>query len=339
MQTTGASTGRTAEHFEPTERVALGKTSATVSRLGFGGTPFGNLFRATDEGQLRAAVDLAWDAGLRYFDTAPQYGGGLAEIRLGKALRGRPRDDYAVSSKIGKLLVPTADGKAPAGIFEHGLAMDLAFDYTADGVKRSIEASLTRTGLDRLDVVLIHDVNRKYHGEARWEKYAEARDGACKALERLRAEGVIKAYGPALNDVDVNLKFLAEADIDCIMLPGRYTLLDRSAEPDLLAGCATRGVSVLIAGAFDSGILVTGAKPGATYDYRPAAPEIMARVALLEQACAHHGVPLAAAALQFPLRHPAVASVVTGMSSPAEVDANLSFMRTPVPEGLWRELA
>ena len=322
------------------EIVRLGRTNLTVTRLGVGGTPLGNLFREEEDGRLASALERAWASGLRYFDTAPQYGSGLSERRLGNMLAKKPRDSFVLSTKVGKLLVPSSSGRPPAGIFANGLPFDIAYDYSFDGTLRSISESLDRLGLSRIDIVLIHDVNRKYHGESGvWQRFAEARDGACRALRRLREEGVIGAYGSATKDLDVNLRYLAETDIDCIMQPARYTLLDRSAGEELFPRCVEKGVSVLIAGAFDSGILATGPVAGATYDYQPAPADVLVRAGRMEAACASHGVPLAAAALQFPLSHPAVASVVTGVRSAAEVDANLALMRTPIPDELRRTLA
>jgi D-threo-aldose 1-dehydrogenase len=323
--------------IDPASRVPLGRSAVRVSRLGFGSTGLGGLFRASSDDDARAAIDAAWDAGLRHYDTAPQYGSGLAERRVGLGLRGRPRDAFVVSTKIGKLLRPT--DKAPAGLFVGAPPCEIVYDYSYDGTMRSLEASLTRLRLDRVDVLLIHDVNRKYHGARVMERLEEALDGACRALAKLRDEGVIGAFGPALNEVDVNLEFARRAPIDCIMLPARYTLLDQSARRELLPLCAEKHISVMIAAPFDSGILATGAVEGATYNYQPATPDILDRVARIERICREHGVPLAAAALQFPLRHPAVASVVTGMRAADEVAQNVGLMRTEIPDALWDALA
>lgn len=324
--------------FDPAEAVPLGRTGLRVSRLGVGGTPFGNLFRPISDEDLAAAFETAWEKGLRYFDTAPQYGGGLSEQRLGALLRTKPRSSYVLSTKVGKLLRPTTDGRAPDGIFAHGLPQELVLDYTYDGTMRSIEASLKRSGHDRFDIVLIHDVDRRYHGDAVWEAYEIARTGACRALAKLRDEGVIAGFGPACRETDVDIRFAREVEIDCLMLPTRYTLLDQSGADELLPLCEARGIGVLLAGAFDSGILATGPVPGATYKYAAADPAMMARVARMDDLCRAAGVPLAAAALQFPFRHPTVASVVTGMANRAEVEANTRLMATPIPETLWPEL-
>ncbi|HEX2113266.1 MAG TPA: aldo/keto reductase [Alphaproteobacteria bacterium] len=323
--------------IDPIARVPLGRTKVRVSRLGFGSTGLGGLFRASSDADAKATIDAAWDAGLRHYDTAPQYGSGLAETRVGAGLRARPRDEFVLSTKIGKLL--RAVDRAPEGIFVGAPPFEIAYDYSYDGTLRSLEESLKRIGLDRVDVLLIHDVNRKYHGARVMERLDEALAGACKALGRLRDEGVIGAFGPALNEVDVNIEFVRRAPIDCIMLPARYTLLDQSAGKELLPLCAREKISVMIAAPFDSGILATGAVEGATYNYQPATPEILDRVARIERICREHAVPLAAAALQFPLRHPAVANVVTGMRAPEEVAQNLTLMRTDICDALWIALA
>jgi D-threo-aldose 1-dehydrogenase len=325
--------------IEPTATVPLGRTAIKVCRLGFGSAPLGGLLRETSESDAAEAVLAAFEAGLTYFDTAPQYGGGLAERRLGQALRARPRESFVLSSKVGKLVKLSGSGEiATTGPFVGAPVHEIVYDYSYDGALRSVEASLQRLATDRVDILLIHDVNRKYHGERVMERFEEARAGACKALRRLREEGVIGAFGSALNEVDVSLRFVREADVDCIMLPQRYTLLDRSAEAELLPLCADRGVSVLLAGPFDSGILATGSARGGTYNYQPATPEVMQKVKRFESLCARFDVPLRAAALRFPLRHPAVASVVTGMRSRREVEENVAAMRVTIPEAFWSAL-
>jgi D-threo-aldose 1-dehydrogenase len=324
--------------LDPTALRPVGRTDLAVSGLGFGTTALGNIMRATPADTAMAAVDAAWTAGLRFFDSAPQYGQGLAEERLGAALAARPRDGYTVSTKVGKLLRPTADGHVPEGLFIGGNPFEITFDYSYDATMRSLDASLARLRLDRVDILLIHDVNRRYHGDRVHERLDDALKGAVPALKKLRSEGVIKAFGPAFNDIDILMRFVTEADVDCLMLPRGYSLLNHDAAPDLLPQCVRRGISVLIASPFESGILATGAVPGATYLYAAADAEIMARVRRLEALCGRYGVPLAAAALQFTARHPAVASVVTGMRSADEVAANLELMRTPIPAALWTAL-
>lgn len=324
--------------LDPTELRPIGRTSLTVSRLGFGTTALGNIMRTTPAEEAMAAVEAASANGLRYFDSAPQYGQGLAEERLGAALAGQPRTNYTLSTKVGKILTPTSDGRAPAGIFVDGNAFEITFDYSYDATLRSLDASLKRLKTDRVDILLIHDVNRRYHGDRVHERLDQALKGAVPALKKLRSEGVIKAFGPAFNDIDILMRFVTEADVDCLMLPRGYSLLSHDAAPELLPECLRRKISVLIASPFESGILATGAVPGATYLYAPADEKVMAQVRRLEAVCTRHGVSLAAVALQFPARHPAVASVVTGMRSAQEVADNLKLMRTPIPAGLWTAL-
>lgn len=321
--------------IEPTAKARLGGTQVEVCRLGFGAAPLGGLFRATPERQAHDAVAAALAAGLSYFDCAPQYGGGLAEMRLGAALRAAPRDRITLSSKIGKIVVPREGAPAQTVGFVGAPAHDIAYDYSHDGVMRSLEASLARLGLMRVDVLLIHDVNRKYHGDRVHARLEEALGGACQALAELRRAGAIGAFGPATKDVDIACAFVERAEVDCVMVPARLTLLDRSAGDALLPLCARRGVSVLAAAPFDSGILATGAVPGATYDYQPASAAMLARVRAIEVLCEDFGIPLAAAALQFPLRFPQVASVVTGMRDASEVVANLALLRRPIPDAFW----
>jgi D-threo-aldose 1-dehydrogenase len=322
--------------IDPTAMVRLGRTKLQVCRLGFGSAPLGGLLRETPQHDARAAVDAAFEAGLRSFDTAPQYGGGLAERRLGAALQERPRDAFTLSTKIGKLVLENAS--APASAFVGAPPHEIVYDYGYDGVRRSLDASLARLGTDRVDILFIHDVNRKYHGDRVFERLDEAVSGACRALTALRDQGVIGAFGPATKDLDIACAFLARADIDCLMLPARYTLLDQSALDALIPAAVERGVSVITAAPFDSGILATGAVPGATYDYQPAGDDILARTRAIEAVCRDYAVPLAAAALQFPLRHPAVTSVVVGMRAPAEVSADLALARHPIPDAFWEAM-
>lgn len=323
---------------EATATRPVGRTGIAVSALGFGTTAIAGIMRETPAAEAANAVAAAWEAGLRYYDTAPQYGAGLAEERLGAALQGKPRSSYVLSSKIGKLLVP-ASAPAAGGLFQGGLPNDIVYDYTYDGTLRSIEASLARLKLDRIDIVYIHDVNRRYHGEGVHERYKEAMGGAVKALQQLRREGVIRAFGPGLNDIDILLGFIREAEIDCLMLPRGYSLLNQGAAAEVMPECVRRNISVMVASPFESGILATGAVPGATYLYQAADAEMMARVARIESLCREHAVPLAAAALQYAARHPAVASVVVGVRSGDEVRRNIELMSLPIPSELWSALA
>lgn len=318
-------------------RRILGRGNLSLTSLGLGGAPLGNLYQAVDEAEAERVVDAAWQGGIRYFDTAPLYGSGLSERRMGRALARRPRGEYVLSSKVGWLIGPGS------GLRDDGLYVDLdggsrRCDYSYDGTLRSLEASLSRLGLEYIDIVYIHDLDTAGHGAALAERYSEALNGAYRALARLREEGVIGAIGLGVNEWQVCDRLLADADPDCFLLAGRYSLLDQSALASLLPACARRGVGVVVGGAFNSGILATGAVSGARYDYKPATAEIMARTARIEVMCRRHDVPLAAAALQFPSFHPAVISVVPGARSAVEIAANLALFERAIPPALWQEL-
>lgn len=293
--------------------------------LGFGAASIGNLFSAITDEQARAAVDAAWESGVRLFDTAPHYGLGLSERRLGAALR--DRTGYVLSTKVGRRLVP-ADPAPDTEGFDVVSGLRRVWDFSRDGVRRSLEESLVRLGTDHVDVALIHDPD-DHEEQALAEAYP--------ALAELRSQGVVKAIGVGMNQWRIPARFVAETDIDVVMLAGRYTLLDQSGLP-LLDACAERGVRVLAAGVFNSGLLAT-AEPAGTFDYRPAPAELVERARRLAKVCERHGVTLPQAAMAFPLRHPAVASVVLGARSAAEVRENAALRAVPVPEELWAELA
>ncbi|MFI6387800.1 aldo/keto reductase [Nonomuraea sp. NPDC050540] len=292
--------------------------------FGLGGAPLGNLFTAVTDEQARATVDAAWEAGVRLFDTAPHYGLGLSERRLGAALAGR--DGYVLSTKVGRRLVPADPVRDDEG-FDVVAAERRVWDFSRDGVRRSLEESLVRLGLDHVDVALIHDPDA-HAGQALAEAYP--------ALEELRAQGVVKAIGLGMNQWQVPARFVRDTDIDVVMLAGRYTLLDRSGLP-LLEACAAKGVKVLAAGVFNSGMLATD-EPGGTFDYQPASAPLLERARLLAEVCRRHGVTLPQAAMAFPARHPAVATVVLGARSADEVRRNAALWAEPVPEELWAEL-
>jgi D-threo-aldose 1-dehydrogenase len=323
--------------FEPSSTRRIGQRDLAVSLLGVGTAPFGSLAPDAGDHATREAFASMHAAGLRYFDTAPFYGTGLAEHRLGMCLRDVDRRELAISTKIGRLLTPQGGGAAP-GAHAGRYPFEIAFDYSYDGTMRSLEYSLQRLGTNAVDIVLIHDVNRRWQGDLVEQRYAEAMGGAHRALSDLRAAGVIKAFGVGVNDWSILLRFAADGDFDCFMLAGRYTLLDHTALDVFLPDCLRRQISVLMAAPFNSGILATGATPGATYFYQEAAPEIVERTRSIESICARHGVPLPAAALQFPMAHPAVASVVTGMRSAREVAENVAHCRARIPDAFWQEL-
>ncbi len=324
--------------------MALSETLRTRLRQspGLGGAPLGNLFRALSDRTAIALVRYAHAAGARYFDTAPHYGHGRSERRVGDALRDFPRDDYLLSTKVGRLLEPRAD--APGD--QHGYIDTLPFvqryDYTAKGVRRSLADSLQRLGLARIDLVYVHDIDRATHGEAHPRRLADALEGGFPALATLKAEGTIGGYGLGVNDVAICREVLRHADLDVILLAGRYTLADQSALPELLPECHRRGVIIVLGGPFNSGILATGARPpdGSVphFNYAPAPRAVVEHVAAIERVCGQFAVPLPAAALQFPLGHPAVTCVLPGARSAAEFDENLRHARYPIPARFWRAL-
>lgn len=325
---------------DPTARASLGRSSVAVTRFGFGTMTIGGFQAPMDDAAAHAVLAAAWDAGIRFFDTAPQYGCGMAEERLGAFLATRDRTDAVVATKVGKRLAPLGSGGERQHLFPGGHDREMVFDYSHDGTLRIIEESLQRLRLDTLDLVLIHDITRHFHGEAGVHARAdEAMAGAVRGLRRLKSEGVIRAWGTGLKDVDIAARFVRETDMDCALVPGRMTLLDQSCLDGLTEACASRGASIIAAAAFDSGILATGAVPGSIYGYKPADDAMLDRVRRIEAVCAAHCVPLQAAALQFPLIAPAVAGLLVSMRSVEELRQNLLWMRHPIPPALWRDLA
>lgn len=305
--------------------------------LALGGAPLGNLYAPLAEEEALATVSRAWALGVRYFDTAPHYGQGLSEQRLGRALAGRARDDFVLSTKVGRLLVPDAAVPREQAGYVGTLAFRTQIDYSADGALRSIEDSLRRLQLARLDVAYIHDIDVRSHGCEQPRRFREAMEGAYRALERLRGEGVLRAIGVGVNEWEVCRDALAHGDFDCFMLAGRYTLLDQSAQA-LLPACAARGVRLVLAGAYNSGILASGAVADARYDYAPADAALLARVRHIEAVCADFGVPLRAAALQFVQAAPGLAALVVGSRTPAEIEDSVHMLRFPIPSAFWAAL-
>lgn len=301
-----------------------------VTPLGLGCAQLGNLYRAMSDETAAGIVDTAWAQGIRYFDTAPHYGLGLSERRLGAALAGRPRDEYVLSTKVGRLLVdnPGGAGERDTEGFDVPAAFTRRRDYTRDGVLRSLESSLARLGLDRIDIAFVHDPE---------DHVEEALAGALPALVELREQGVLRGIGLGMNFDDVLAGFVRRADVDVVMIAGRYTLLEQPALDDLLPLCEKRGVSVMAAGVFNSGILASP-RPGRTYNYSDAPPELAGRANRIAEVCARYGVTLPEAAIALPAAHPAVASVVLGASSPAQVEANAARAAVRVPAELWTDL-
>jgi D-threo-aldose 1-dehydrogenase len=319
-------------------RNKIGRTGLTVSAIGFGGAPLGDLYTRLDEATAQATVAAALGAGITYFDTAPLYGHGLSEHRLGAGLRHVARDRVVLSTKVGRWMDTRGGGGDLSG-YAGGLPHRAVFDYSFDGALRSVEQSLLRLGTDRIDVLLIHDVDAWTHGVGTVERrFAEAMDGAYRALARLRAEGVVKAIGIGVNEAEMCVRFAQAGDFDTVMLAGRYSLLEQPALETFLPMAAEKGIAVLLAGVFNSGILATGAVAGARYNYQAAPPDILDRVARIETVCRAHGVQLRHAAMAFPLGHPAVASIVLGAVAPEEVERNVAAFSHPIPPALWSDL-
>lgn len=306
----------------------LGALPRPATLLGLGGGPLGGLFRPVAEDEAEAAVERAWDLGIRYFDVAPLYGHGRSERVVGRVLQGKPRDEFVLSTKVGRLLRPDAAGQASDFVDVGGLGP--VFDFSADGVTRSLAESLERLGLDRVDVALLHDPEQHLD---------QALTKAIPALARLRAEGVVRAIGVGTNSTTTLVRFAREAEIDCALLANRYTLLDRSAETEALPLCAERGIAVVAGGVFNSGLLADPDAVGATYDYRPATDDLRCRARQLARVCAEHGVALASAAMRFPLRSAVVVAVVVGARSADEVEANVEAFDAAIPPELWEALA
>ncbi len=311
------------------------------TRLGFGTAPLGNMYRNIPEQEALDTVEAAWKQGIRYFDAAPMYGAGLAEIRLGTALQQHRRDDYVLSTKVGRLILDEREDTTQrdlgekGGLFEHGLPNKIVYDYTADGTLRAIEASLARLKTDRLDIVWIHDPARDFHGEGWRDVFDIAMNGAAKALTRLREEGVISAWGLGVNRVEPCEMALQQADPDGFLIAGRYTLLDHAdALRTLMPASTARGLGIVVGGPYNSGILAGGTH----YEYQLATPEILARVDALRAVCAEFNVDIRAAALQFSLAHPAVAAVIPGASQPSRIAENLALVDAEIPAAFWQAL-
>lgn len=320
---------------EGTRLRRLGRVDLELTPVGLGGAPLGNLGAAMPDEQAADLVASAWEDGVRYFDTAPAYGNGLSELRFGRALEARPRDAFVLSTKVGCSLTP---GEPEPGPWIDPAPYRMTFDYSYDGALRQLEASLERLRTDHVEIVYIHDVDVAHHGASQPQRFAEAMNGSYRALAELREQGVVRAIGVGVNEADVCMAAAQAGDFDCFLLAGRYTLLEQGAIADLLPLCSERNIAVVMGGVFNSGILATGAREGAQYNYSAAGPEILARVARIEGICERFGVPLGAAAAQFPLGHPAITSVVLGARRRRQQAANQRFMTHPIPDALWSAL-
>lgn len=320
----------------PLRRRPLGRTGLELTEIGFGAGPLGGFYGEVTSADAAAAVEAAWSAGIRYFDAAPLYGHGRAELRLGHVLREKPRDEYVLSTKVGRFFEPAPDG---AGIKPGGLPFRPVQDYSRDGALRSLEQSLLRLGVSRVDIALIHDVDAHSQGseEAAEAAFAEALRGAYPALVELKRAGAVRAIGIGLNQVAWARRWLREADLDCVMIAGRYTLLNREAAPALLPDCHRRGIGVLAAGAFNGGLLARGPGPEPRFNYRPAPADVLGRLDALTAAARSAGTDLKAAAIRFVLDHPAVTSLVTGAASAGEVTENVAALRADIPQAFWDE--
>ncbi|WP_144377152.1 aldo/keto reductase [Mesorhizobium amorphae] len=311
----------------------IGKTALEVTEISFGGASLGNLYQAIPNKDAEAVLDAAWNSGIRYFDTAPHYGFGLSERRFGDFLRDKPRDGYALSTKVGRLLKPAPEHEVPNLGFFNPLPFKLEYDYSYDGIMRSVEFSYARLGLNRIDILYVHDIGVYTHGiELTKVHLGQLLGGGMKALEELKSGGVISAYGLGVNEVEICVEVMRRAPLDCILLAGRYSLLDRSAEAELLPLCHQSGTTLVIGGVFNSGILATGAKPGSHFDYGPASPEILSKVSAMETIAEEAGYPLAAAALQFPLHEKAVSTVLIGTAKASSLTRNVDLLKIKVPE-------
>lgn len=313
------------------------------SRLGFGAAPLGNMFRDIPEDEARATVEAAWTDGIRYYDNAPFYGAGLAEIRMGDALADKPRDQYVISTKVGRYIldeiedVSARDQGEKAGVFSHGLPNKVVNDYSHDGTLRSIEQSLERLKTDHIEIAFVHDLAQDFWGDRWLEKFEEARNGAFKALDRLRDEGVIKAWGLGVNKVEP-IELLLELDEprpDAFLLAGRYTLLDHDrALQRVMPMVAERGLGVVVGGPYSSGALVGGPN----FEYAPIKPDMAQKIAKIKAIADRHGVSMKAAGLQFSLANPAVAAVIPGASQPSRIAEDSAALKEVVPADFWREL-
>jgi D-threo-aldose 1-dehydrogenase len=323
-------------------RRRVGKTRLEVTTLGLGGAPMGGFRANLSDAEAVGITDTAYELGIRYFDTSPFYGYGRSELRMGAGLREKPRDDYVLSTKIGRIMHALKPGeKLPADFRENGLpGFAPVFDYTYDGVMRSLEHSHFRLGISRIDIALIHDVDFWTIKDRAIldQRFKTAMDSGFKALDELRRAGVIGAIGVGINESDTSLRFIQAGDFDCMLLAGRYTLLEQGGLEAFLPECVKRNVSVILGGPYNSGILTGGVKADTTHDYVQAPAPLIEKARKIEAVCARHGVELGAAAMQFPLFHPALCAVIPGALAASEVKQNVERLSVKIPTELWSEL-
>lgn len=311
------------------------RASLTLTKLGLGCAQLGGLYQPMAEEEAFALVDAAWDLGIRYFDTAPYYGFTLSERRLGAALRARARSEYVISTKVGRVMLPDASVKPGECGWSAPLPYRPHYDYSHDGVMRSYEESLTRLGLDRVEILYVHDIGRVTHGERHEQTWKQlTQGGGLRALQRLRAEGAIDAFGLGVNEWEVVAAAMDECALDCVLLAGRYTLLEQASLEPLLNRCAREGTAVVIGGPFNSGVLAGNNK----FNYEDAPREVLERVKAIAAICREFGVPVPAAALQFPMAHPAVVSCIPGAHDTAQLRQNAAWFAQPLPAALWEAL-
>jgi D-threo-aldose 1-dehydrogenase len=320
----------------------LGNGGLTFTQLGCGTAPLGNLYYAISDDEAHATLEAAWDAGMRYFDTAPQYGLGNSERRLGRFLRSKDRASYVLSTKVGRLLaLSTPEERLGIGKWHDVPSRREVYDYSYDGVMRSVEFSLERTGLDRFDILYAHDLDVFTHGsEAKRDHYIDMlfNDGGYRAMLAMRDQGVVKAFGAGVNEWQAARMLAARGDMDLFLLAGRYTLLEQEPLESFLPMCVERGIGIALGGVFNSGILATGPVEGAWYNYNPAPPEILERTRRLENVCKRYGVRLIDAALRFPLAHPAIVSILVGAKLPHEARSAPELLTATIPPALWDDL-
>ncbi|MSS73364.1 MAG: aldo/keto reductase [Candidatus Latescibacteria bacterium] len=329
--------------MQPDTRRRLGRSSVEVTQFGLGGAAFGNIHSVVSEPSVAGAIEAAYAAGVRYFDTAPLYGHGRSEVRLGAGLARYDRDEVVISTKVGYALEPRTPDRMPKSAFVDPLPFEPVFNYSRDAILRSFEESLRRLKTDRVDILLIHDPDEGVTLQPGVDPYAkshfrEVMAQAYPALDELRAQGVVRAIGLGMNQWQMLCDFAVAGNFDCFLLAGRYTLLEQASLHQLLPLCEEKQISIILGGPYNSGILATGAVANAYYNYAQATPEILERTRRIEAVCARHRVALQAAALQFPFGHPTVASVIPGARSAAELQANIGFFEQEIPADFWAEL-
>ena len=321
--------------MDVTQHRILPRGGLSLPCIGMGCAPLGGLYQPVSDAQARSTLDGAWEAGVRFFDTAPYYGYTQSEHRLGAALRERPRNEFVISTKVGRLMRPDASVRPGDDGFAAPLPFRPQYDYTYDGILRSHDDSLQRLGLERIDIVFVHDIGSVTHGEHDQQYWRQLLDGGgFRALDQLRSSGQVKAVGLGVNECEIVQRAMGEFDLDCTLLAGRYTLLEQASLSPLLDLCVQRGNAIVIGGPFNSGVLAGNGK----FNYADAPDAILQRVAQLDAICREFHVPLQAAALQFPLAHPAVVSCIPGGQDLAQLRQNLDWFATPLPAGLWTAL-